>query len=77
MVLKESLLVCAAGIAVGLPLALVCSRLLRSILFGVGPSDPATVLVGLGGLTAVTLTASLIPARRAASVDPITALRYE
>jgi predicted permease len=77
MILKESLIVCCAGILVGLPLAFSCSRLLRSMLFGVAPSDPISFAWGLIGLVVVTLMASLIPARRAASIDPITALRYE
>jgi predicted permease len=77
MVLKESLTVSAIGIAAGLPLALACSRLLRSILYGVGPGDPLTAIFGLLGLIAVVLLASFIPAIRAASVDPMVALHYE
>ncbi len=77
MVLKESLTVCAFGVAAGLPLALAGTRLLRSMLFGVGPGDPTTVVFGLVGLIAVVLVASYIPAHRAASVDPMVALRYE
>lgn len=77
MVLKESVILCVAGAAAGVPLALACSRALRSILFGVEPSDPLTISLGLLGLMAVALVASLIPARRAASIDPIRALRYE
>lgn len=77
MVLKESLVMCMAGIAIGLPLALACSRVLRSILFGVAPSDPLTVSFGLLGLIVVALMASFIPAGRAASIDPISALRNE
>jgi predicted permease len=76
-VLKESAMMCIAGIAIGLPLALACSRVLRSILFGVGPSDPLTISLALLGLIAVALTASFIPAGRAASIDPISALRNE
>jgi ABC-type antimicrobial peptide transport system permease subunit len=72
-VLKESVTMCMAGIAIGLPLALACSRVLRSILFGVGPSDPLTISLALLGLVAVALTASFIPAGRAASIDPISA----
>ncbi len=77
MVLKESLTVCAFGIAAGLPLALAGTRLLRSMLFGVAPGDPITVVFGLVGLMVVVLLASYIPAHRAASVDPMVALRYE
>ena len=77
MVMRESLLVCAAGIALGLPLALAAARLLRSSLFGVSPFDPSTLLFALAGLVAVALLASLIPARRATAVDPMVALRAD
>jgi ABC-type antimicrobial peptide transport system permease subunit len=77
MVLKESILLSVAGAAAGVPLALACSRALRSILFGVEPSDPLAISLGLLALMAVALFASLIPARRAASIDPISALQYE
>ncbi|MGH9722708.1 MAG: ABC transporter permease [Bryobacteraceae bacterium] len=77
MVLRESLAVCAAGIVVGLPLAVACSRLLRRMLFGIAPEDPMTYAVALAGITLIALLASLMPAHRAASINPITALRYD
>ncbi len=77
MVLREGLVVGVAGTLVGLPLAMASARLLRSMLFGVGPGDPVTITAALAGIIAVTLTASLIPARRATKVDPMVALRYE
>lgn len=77
MVLRESLTVCAAGIVVGLPVAMVCSRLVRSMLFNLSPFDPLAFLVALVGVSVVTLLATAIPARRASSVNPIVALRYE
>jgi predicted permease len=77
MVLRESLMVGAAGLAVGLPLAIAGARLLRSTLFGLGPNDPLSFGAALAGIVVVTLLASLIPARRAASVDPMLALRME
>jgi predicted permease len=77
MVLRESLLVSLAGVVAGLPLAILGARLLRSMLFGVGPGDPITFVGALLGAALVTLAASLIPARRAASVDPMQALRTE
>ncbi len=66
-----------AGLAIGVPVSLASTRLLRSQLFGIQPSDPISyvgvaVLLGL-----VALVACYIPARRAASVDPMTALRQE
>lgn len=77
MILRESLIVAAIGVGVGLPLALMTSRLLRSMLFGVSPNDPLTFLGALVAVTLVALAASLIPARRAASIDPMKALRAE
>ncbi len=77
MILRESLLVAAIGVGVGLPVAAMTSRLLRSMLFGVGPNDPLTFVGALVAVTLVALAASLIPARRAAGIDPMRALRTE
>jgi ABC-type antimicrobial peptide transport system permease subunit len=77
MVLRESLVISVAGIAVGIPLAVAGAQLMRSMLFGVKPGDSISYLGALLGVTLVALAASAIPARRAASVDPIVALRYE
>jgi predicted permease len=77
MVLRESLLVCAAGVVVGLPAAIAGSRLLRSMLFNLSPGDPLAFVAALAGVSLVTLAATALPARRASSVDPLVALRYE
>jgi predicted permease len=77
MVLRENLLVCAAGLAVGLPVAVAASLLLRSALYGVSPQDPATLGGAVAGLLGVALLASLLPARRATAVHPMEALRAE
>lgn len=77
MILRESLAVCAAGLVIGLPLAVGGTRLLRTMLFGLGPNDLLSFATGIAGIVVVALVASLIPARRAASVDPLVALRYE
>jgi predicted permease len=77
MVLRESLLVSVAGVAVGVPLAMAGAQLMRSMLFGVTPGDSWSFVGALLGVTLVALAASAIPVRRAASVDPIIALRYE
>jgi predicted permease len=77
MVLRESLLIAAFGVGVGLPLAVMTSRLLHSMLFGVGPNDPLAFVGALVAVTLVALGASLIPAQRAASIDPMKALRAE
>lgn len=77
MVLRESLAVSLAGVALGLPLAFAGARLLGSLLFGLGSGDAMTFGGAVLGITLVALLASLIPARRAASVDPIVALRSD
>jgi putative ABC transport system permease protein len=77
MVLRHSLVLVVAGLALGVALALPLARALRSLLFGVGPSDPVTF--GAMALLVVTagLAASYLPARRAALVDPVVALRED
>jgi predicted permease len=77
MVLRESLLISAVGIVVGTPLAFTGARLMRSMLFGLAPTDALSFAIALLGVPLVAAVAGLIPARRAATVDPITALRYE
>ena len=77
MVLRGSLMVSVVGVLLGLPLAMAGARFLESMLFGVKPGDPRFFAAAVAGIALVALAASLIPARRAASVDPITALRFE
>ena len=77
MVLRGSLAVTACGVAVGLPLAVFATKVLRSFLFGVTPGDPPTYGAALIGITVVAVAASLIPALRAARVEPMVALRNE
>ncbi len=77
MVMRESLRVSVAGVLLGLPLAIVGARLLRSLLYGLAPEDPLALFAAVLGTCVVTLAASLIPARRAMRVDPMVALRYE
>jgi predicted permease len=77
MILRESLTVGAVGIVIGLPLALAGARLLASMLFELKPTDPWTYGAAVGGVLLLALAAGLIPARRAANVDPMVALRYE
>jgi len=77
MIVRQGALVVIVGIAIGLIASLILTRLLKSQLFGVTATDPLT-FVTIGILLAlVALLASWIPARRAARVDPLTALRYE
>ncbi len=77
MVLRESLRVTAIGIAIGIPLALLTTHFMRSMLFGLAPTDSLTLFSALLGITLVGLAAGFIPARRAASIDPMQALRAE
>jgi putative ABC transport system permease protein len=77
LVLRQALTLCCAGLAVGVVAAIALTRALRSLLFGVTPSDPISFVATIGILLAVALLASYIPARRATRVDPIVALRYE
>jgi putative ABC transport system permease protein len=66
-----------AGLAVGLAGAFAASRVLSTMLFSVKPTDPPTYGVVAGLMALVTLAASYVPARRAARVDPLVALRHE
>jgi putative ABC transport system permease protein len=77
MVLQDVLWICGVSIAVALPLALVLGRLLQSQLYGVHAGDPLTLLGGTLLIASVALLAAMIPARRAASVEPMQALRTE
>ncbi len=77
MIVREAMLLVAAGLIVGVPLALLGGRVLNSFLFGLKTTDPLSLITVLLLLTTVAVLAGLIPARRAAKVDPMVALRYE
>ena len=77
MVLRESLGLLGAGLVIGLPIALYAVRLVRSQLYQLSPFDPAIFIAAILGITLVTLVSAWFPARRAAAVDPMTALRCE
>ena len=76
LVMREVALMAAIGIGIGLPGG-AAKPLMRAELFGLAPADPATLAAATLILAAVSLVAGYIPARRATSVDPTTALRYE
>jgi len=77
MVLRDSLILTAIGAMIGVPLALLTGRALASALYDVKPNDLASIVFALAGIAVVAIGASLIPARRAAGIDPLTALRSE
>lgn len=77
MILRESTWVTATGILAGVAAALLLSRLVKSMLYGIQSYDPITIAAGVLILLAVALAASWIPARRAAGVQPMEALRHE
>jgi putative ABC transport system permease protein len=77
MIVREGLARCLAGLVVGAVAALASTRLLASLLYGVRPADPVIYAGVFGTLLAVALAASLLPAHRAARVDPLKALRTE
>jgi len=77
MVLREGMVLTLVGLAVGLLLGLAAARLIGSLLYGVSPIDPVSIVATVALLGAASLLASYIPARRAAKVDPMVALRYE
>jgi predicted permease len=74
-VLRGALAVVGIGIALGLAAALFASRLIQGLLYGVGASDPLTLGAAAALLLAVGLGASMLPARRAAGIDPVIALK--
>jgi predicted permease len=77
MILRESTRLSIAGIVAGVGTALFLTRLVKSMLYGIQPNDPLTISCGVLLLLAVALAASWIPARRAARVQPMDALRHE
>src|SRR4051812_25811347 len=77
LVMREAMLLVIIGIAAGIPLAMLSTRLINSMLFGLQNTDPLSLAVVVIVLAAVGALASVIPARRATKVDPMVALRYE
>jgi len=77
MVLREGLLLTMVGLIVGLALGLAVAKVAARLLYGISPIDPASIVVTVVLLGTTSLLASCIPARRAAKVDPMVALRYE
>jgi ABC-type antimicrobial peptide transport system permease subunit len=77
MILRESTWLAVGGIVVGVGAALFLTRLVKSMLYAIQPNDPTTISAGILVLLAVAFAASWLPARRAAGVQPMEALRHE
>ncbi|MHC4518264.1 MAG: ABC transporter permease [Planctomycetota bacterium] len=76
-ILREALTLAAIGIAIGLPVALALVRLIESNVYGIEPHDPLTMIGTVVIMVTVAALAAWFPARRAARIDPMEALRYE
>ena len=77
MVIQESLWIAVTGLAVGIPLTLLSVRALHAMLYQVSPFDPMSFIAALVIVIAIAVGAALVPARRAASIEPMQALRAE
>ena len=77
VILRDALRPAAAGILAGVALALLAARVIRGLLYGIQPSDPATLLVTAATVLGVAFAGAWLPARAAARVDPMAALRSE
>jgi len=77
LVMREVLLLSAAGLALGLPAAWALTRLVETQLFGVKATDPIAMAAAVLGIGGVATLSGYLPARRATSIDPMRALRFE
>jgi ABC-type antimicrobial peptide transport system permease subunit len=77
LVLRDGAVLTAAGLAMGGAGALLLSRYLRALLYGVSARDPTSIILSVAAITLVALAACIVPAHRATRTDPVTALRAD
>jgi ABC-type antimicrobial peptide transport system permease subunit len=77
MIVRDGLVIAVPGVLIGALCAWAAARLVRAQLYGIGPCDPRTLLIGAAILLATVLASSLLPALRASRVEPLAALREE
>ena len=77
MILKEAGILTVAGLVIGTTLALACAQVVKSLLYGLKPRDPLTIVLAVVTLAVVAAFASFLPAYRASRLDPLKALHYE
>jgi ABC-type antimicrobial peptide transport system permease subunit len=77
LTMRETVMLLVGGVVIGLPVTMAATRLLKQFLFGLEPQDPTTIACATIILIAAGVLAGLLPARRAAHIDPMTALRRE
>ncbi len=77
MILRESIVLLALGLVIGLPLALSSTRVLKSQFFELSPLDPTAIFMAIAAVSVMTLAAAWLPAKRATKIDPVQALRAE
>ena len=77
MILRECILLLALGLAIGVPVALSSTRILKSQLYELSPLDPMAISIAIAAVSVMTIAAAWLPARRATKIDPMQALRTE
>ena len=75
--MRDGLVLTATGLAIGLGASYFAARLLKALMFGISETDPATFAIAAAFILVVGAAAAYLPARRAASVDPVIALRAD